>query len=369
MREKIRILYVLENYYPNIGGVETLFKSLIENISSENCEVIVLTRRLAKDGPIKEVSGNISIYRLPVGNRYLFTFLSILPAIFLAFRVDLIHTTSYNAGIPSFIASVLTRRKVIITFHEVWGGLWFKLPFISNFMKNSYYFFEKFLLKLNFDLFIAVSDFTQNKLIETGIDKSNIVRIYNGINYHPVRELKDSEQLAKYRYLYFGRLGISKGLDLLLGAVQVLSKQDIEFEVKLIIPKSKNFLRSEVIKLIKDFNIEKYILLDGDLDKDSLQNELLKANCIVIPSYSEGFCFGAVETIALGKGIISSDQGALKEVVSGKFIKMQEFSISGLSKAMLEANNDNWGYTPIKKFELDETVMEYNKLYTNLLQK
>lgn len=206
-------------------------------------------------------------------------------------------------------------------------------------------------------------------MIETGIDKSNIVRIYNGINYHPVRELKDSEQLAKYRYLYFGRLGISKGLDLLLGAVQVLSKQDIEFEVKLIIPKSKNFLRSEVIKLIKDFNIEKYILLDGDLDKDSLQNELLKANCIVIPSYSEGFCFGAVETIALGKGIISSDQGALKEVVSGKFIKMQEFSISGLSKAMLEANNDNWGYTPIKKFELDETVMEYNKLYTNLLQK
>lgn len=367
MKKRNRILFVLENYYPNIGGVETLFKSLVENIASENTEVIVLTRRLDKDNSIKEVNGNVSIYRMPVGNRYVFTFLSILPAILLGFKVDLIHTTSYNAGIPAFIASVITRRKVIITFHEVWGKLWFKLPFISKVKRMGFYLFEKFLLNLKFDLFVGVSDFTKKKLIGQGIDNSRVTRIYNGIDNYDTKSIDSDIDSVKYRYLYFGRLGISKGLDLLLHAIKILSEGNHDFEVKLILPSSKTFLNSRINKLIENYKIEKFILFDSDLDKNTLETELLLADCIVIPSYSEGFCFGAVESIALGKGIISSDQGALKEVVSGKFIKMKEFNVQGLVDAMIDAKKERWVHTPVIKFLLDDTITQYQKLYKDLL--
>ena len=39
----MKILFVLENFYPNIGGVETLFKSLTEQLVREGHEVMVIT--------------------------------------------------------------------------------------------------------------------------------------------------------------------------------------------------------------------------------------------------------------------------------------------------------------------------------------
>jgi len=46
----------------------------------------------------------------------------------------------------------------------------------------------------------------------------------------------------------------------------------------------------------------------------------------VIPSYSEGFCFAALEACALNIPVISSDMGALKETVSNKHLKLKHLS-------------------------------------------
>jgi len=42
----MRICFILEYYHPHIGGVEYLFKNLIEGLSKRGFEVSVLTRRL-----------------------------------------------------------------------------------------------------------------------------------------------------------------------------------------------------------------------------------------------------------------------------------------------------------------------------------
>ena len=121
----MKIVYVLENYYPNIGGVETLFKSLIESLANEGHQITIITSRITPDSPLKEKKGNIQIVRMPFNNRYLFTFLGIFYILPYAKKCDLIHTTSYNAGIPAFFAGKLFGKKIIITFHEVWADLWF----------------------------------------------------------------------------------------------------------------------------------------------------------------------------------------------------------------------------------------------------
>ena len=83
----------------------------------------------------------------------------------------------------------------------------------------------------------------------------------------------------------------------------------------------------------------------------------------MIPSYSEGFCFAAVESIALGIPVISSGKGALEEVVSGKHIVMESQDSKGLSDALEKAYRGEWIKKPVKEFPFEDTLRDYLGLY------
>jgi len=123
----MKILFVLENHYPKIGGVETLFKDLTDVLAEEGHTITVLTNRSPSENLKAKESyhPNLTIIRKTLYNRYLFTFFAWIPAFFLARKHDFIHTTSYNAALPAYIAGFLSRKKTIITFHEVWAKMWF----------------------------------------------------------------------------------------------------------------------------------------------------------------------------------------------------------------------------------------------------
>jgi glycosyltransferase involved in cell wall biosynthesis len=367
----MKLVFVLENYFPNIGGVETLFKSLIESLAEENHQITIITSRITKKSPLKEKNGNIQIIRMPFNNRYLFTFIGFFYVLPYAKKSDLIHTTSYNAAIPAFLAGKLFGKKIIITFHEVWADLWFQLPYMNKISKWAHYLFENMLLKLSFNHFVGVSKSTSENLVKAGINPKIISTIYNGIHYNGTVNLANKtsqiDKNKKFTFTYFGRLGISKGLDLLLPAALEMSKKYPNTQLKLIIPKVPFSFLNKVLDFIAKNDLEDYISLKHHLSKKELKRELLISDCVVIPSYSEGFCFAAVETLALGIPLISSDQTALKEVVSGKFIKMKEFSVSGLVEAMEKANAKQWENSPLIKFELKETIKNYKELYTQFV--
>ena len=109
-------------------------------------------------------------------------------------------------------------------------------------------------------------------------------------------------------------------------------------------------------------------MLKHHLPFETLKQSIATSDCVIIPSYSEGFCFAAVETIALGTPLISSNQTALKEVVSGKFIKMDNLSVAALVTAMDKARKGEWSKSPIKQFRLSDTIAAYKKLYGHILK-
>lgn len=367
----MRLVYVLEYYYPNIGGVETLFKSLIESLAQEGHQITIITSQVTPDSRLKEKQGNIQIIRMPFNNRYLFTFLGffyILPHIR---NCQLVHTTSYNAAIPAFFAAKLFGKQVIITFHEVWADLWHQLPYMGKLSKKIHYLFEQLLLKLPFHHFVGVSQSTTNNLIKAGIKKEQVTTIYNGIDYadFQVTATKPSLKNNSFTYTYFGRLGISKGLDLLMEAIPIISAQHPNSQFQLIVPKVPTYFLQKVLSFIKVNKLENKVILKHHLSFDALKEAIASSDCIVIPSYSEGFCFAAVETIAIGTPIISSNQTALKEVISGQFIKMDNFSVAGLVVAMNKAIEGEWTKSRVKKFELSTTIEQYKKLYHYLLKE
>jgi len=365
----MKILFFLEYYYPNIGGVETLFKSLIESLATEQHEITIITSQPYPSVPLKEFNGNISIFRIPVRSRYIFTFLGFFYLIRYIHKADFIHTTSYNAAIPAFFAGKLFGKKVVVTFHEVWDQLWFKLP-MSKIGKWGHYLFEKFLLKLPFDTFIGVSKSTSHNLIKAGVQKNRVVTIYNGINYEEfVIERKNKSSLSNnsYCFTYFGRLGISKGLDLLIPAAKEICTKYPNSKLQLIIPKVPTSFLKNILNEINSSDLKNQTQILHELPFSQLKETLVNSNCVIIPSYSEGFCFAAAECVAMSVPIISSNQAALKEVVSGQHIKMEELSISGLVHAMEKAYEGKWEYTPAKKFELTNTIEQYKMLYQEVL--
>ncbi|MEA3479356.1 MAG: glycosyltransferase family 4 protein [Bacteroidota bacterium] len=362
----MKILFILELYYPNIGGNERLFKSLAESLASQGHQVSILTTRFSKDLPEKEEINAVLIKRLPVLNRFCFTLFATCPAIRLAKKADLIHTTSYNAAFPAWIAAKVRKKKVIITFHEAWGKLWFRLPYMNSLQRRLYYYFEQFILGLKFDKFIAVSDYTKDCLLQNKVRPDRIIRIYNGLDYKQFKGLTHKPP-EHFTFTYFGRPGNSKGLDILMEAAPEFIRKHPKAILKLIISKSPLNIYRKIIETIDQYKLNDNTIILSGLDDKTLKDELLNSSCIVIPSYSEGFCYAAAETIALGVPLVHSNLGALKEVVSGNNIPMKSHDTQGLLDALEKAITGLWMEAPVRKFELQNTVNEYLKLYESSL--
>jgi len=362
----MRVLFVLEHYYPHIGGVEKLFQGLAEALAKEGHNVTVITTRHRRGLPGLQRLNGVKVIRLRVKDRFGFTFLGIPAIVRLARRADLIHTTSYNAAVPAYIAARLRKKKLLITFHEVWGPLWNKLPFIDWWQRKAYSAFERFILRFRFDKVIAVSDYTAKCLKEAGIDPGKITTIYNGIDYRIFEAFRHSPPASHFVFTYFGRLGISKGLDMIIPAFASLTTLHRNIRLKLIIPRQPEGLLHEINALIKKYGIAEFIEILHELDNERLFREVSHSSCVLLPSYSEGFCFVAAECAAMSVPVISSGRGALREVVSGPCIEMPALNVLQLQKAMIAAMEGKWVQRPLRSFSLDNTIGRYLELYRQL---
>ena len=367
----MRVLLILENFYPNIGGVETLFRGLVNGLADRGIQVTVLTTRHSNQPPSVEETARITIRRYRFMNRYFFTILAFFPAFMLARKHDLIQTTSYNAAIPAFLAGFFSGKKTVITFHEFWGKLWFTLPFFNRITRLGHYLFEQLIVRLPFHKFVAISDFTSSTLQAAGVPKRRITRIYNGIDYEKMNSFPEKpgkEREAPFTFIYFGRLGISKGLDVLIKAATRLDHKNNSFRLQLIIPKKPEFLRSRIKKMgapLEEMGILQYF---HELEEEVLFDKIRSSDCVVIPSYSEGFCFTAVESVALGVPVISSHEGALPEVIGGRFITYTHPNPEALEQSMVDAMHGRWQVREKPVFPLEETVNQYIRLYRDIVE-
>jgi glycosyltransferase involved in cell wall biosynthesis len=364
----MKILFVVEHFYPYVGGAEELFLNLTVSLARMDYDVHVITTRHDDLVQKYEEYNGVKITRVNCKNRFLFTIMSLPEVIRKTKNVDCIHTTSYNSAIPAFLAGLLKRKKVIITFHEVWGKLWFHLPFTPKWKLRCFYLYEWFILKLPFYKYVAVSDFTAKSLVNHGIPENNVVKIYNGLDYGILKSYPHVPP-EKFTFCFFGRLGISKGIDILLEATKLFIANHPDATLKLIIPTYPEKLFEKVMALIKKLKLEENIDLKHNLSKSELLKEVSHSTCVIIPSYSEGFCFVAVESAGISIPIISSGKGSLPEVVSGKYLLIDELNAEGIFRSLESAINNEWNYIPPKRFQFENSIEKYVELYDQLTIK
>ena len=322
-----RILFVLEHFHPNVGGAETLFADLATTLARIGIEVRVVTSR-APGSERRERWRGVDIVRVGAprfGRRYLFTLIALTAAIRHARHADLVHTTTYNAAIPAWIASRFWRRPACISVLEVFARQWNMLPGMNRLVGYAYRLFEWFVLHLPFDLYICPSDFTRKRLLETmHVDEEKAVTVHLGVDdtfwnreRHSPRPLRRELRLSDSTviYLYFGRPGVSKGVEFLVDAVPLVRKELPGSKLVMILTNDPPNQVARIRRRIAAHGVAADVIILPPQPRDALPGALLAADCVVVPSLSEGFGYAAVETAMLGCNLVATSGHAVQEVI------------------------------------------------------
>lgn len=374
----MRILFVCENYFPHLGGAEVVFKNLAESYVKLGHQVTILTHLLPGTKK-KETVNNVSLVRISsLNSRYLFTFLAVWKAISLARRHDLIQTTSFNGAPPAWLAGKITKKPVVITVHEVWCGKWQVITGFSWIKSTIHELLERIIYLLSYDKYICVSNATREDLIKIKIPEKKVSVIYNGLDYEfwnktkVIRKNFKKELGFDKNYVFFswGRPGPTKGFNYLVKAFQRVSEKSPQAILLLMLGKVKMHepRRLELINLVKQFNLQEKIKIINPCSDEELREFISMADCVIIPSTSEGFGYTTVESSALGTPVVVSNAGSIPEVVSGRHLIFKNRNIQDLASKAINAVQGRFKFKEPKTFSWSESVDKYLEVYSQCLK-
>ena len=374
----MKVLFVLENYFPHVGGVEVVFKNLAEGLVKEGKDVSIITHRLKGTKKFEVING-VKVFRVSCfHSRYLFTFFSIPKVLRLAREADIIHTTTFNGAFPAWLGAKLLRKPNVITIHEVWVGRWKELTEMNWFSAKLHSLLEGMIYFLRFDKYVCVSYSTKKQLLKTGVKGERISVVYNGVDYEHWNPKKYSGSGVKKRlrlkenfvYLFSGRPGVSKGLEYLLKAVPLISKRIGKARLLAIVSKDPAYRKQykKMLKLIKKLGVEDKVIIHDPVGYEELPNYVKAADCIVVPSLSEGFGFAAAEACAMGEAVVVSNTASLPEVVSGRYVLVKPKDVGGIAKGVVDVYKKKFKRKKLNKFWLRENIRGYLKVYKNMLK-
>ena len=372
----MKVLFVLENFFPFVGGAETLFKHACEGLAAKGHEVTVVTSS-QPDAPAYEVLNGVTIHRVKCprkGSRYWFTFLAIPLAFKLAKWADIIQTTTYNGAVPAWLSSRLRGKKCVITVHEVIGEGWYSMMAMGWFKAWLHQTLERVIVRIPFDRYISVSGYTGGRIERCGVRHEKVSVVYNGIDYEMFDPRKADGQKVReklglqdnYVYMSYGRPGISKGLEYLVRAIPLITEKVPHARLLMILGRQPVEGYKKITDLIKATGVADNMVLLDPVPRGELTSHIAAADCVVVPSVSEGFGFTAIEACAMGKPVVASNVASLPEVISGANVLVEPANPAAIAYGVEAVYNGNAVHTPEKKFSWSGCVDNYEKIYFEL---
>lgn len=363
----MKVLYILESFPPNIGGAEKFFSRIINQVSILGNHVEVLTT--SDEFKNKQIiKGNTTI-------RY-FNWIRIsghaIPNPFDLINpisnCDIVHCATYTSAIICGMLSKLFHKKFIVTVYEVLGQKWYDVE--PNTIKAFIFMWiEKLAISFSFDKYHVISNSTSVNLIRSGIPKVKVVRIYPGIDDLNKSRNQKGKKYKFFTFLFYGRPGKTKGLINLIKAVKSIDNiLNTNIKFNLILGPEPRSERENVINMINSLQLCDRIDVNDPVSAIELKNNIINANCIVVPSITEGFGFSAAEACVLNKPIIVSNAGSLPEVVFGKVLFFESNSITDLAAKLLLASENKFNYIKPKNFKWSTAGYEMVQTYKLLVK-
>ncbi|MFA6518460.1 MAG: glycosyltransferase family 1 protein [Candidatus Shapirobacteria bacterium] len=171
------------------------------------------------------------------------------------------------------------------------------------------------------DAVICVSEYTKCEAIKIlSVDPKKISVVYSGVNHeifkpYPKNRARDELKLAKSKKIVL-HVGNELARKNVLGVVEALAilkkKYDLDDEVVLIRLGNKT---SEIGNMLKKHRLNNKVIYRESFSEKEVAKYYSAADVMFFPSFEEGFGLPLVESMACGCPVITSNCGAMKEVV------------------------------------------------------
>jgi len=382
MSSDLKVLQVIPKL--GYGGAETGCYDIAHYLHENNCKSFIVTSggELIKFVDKKKVK----LIKLPVHSKNPLTILfNSMALIFIIFfyNISIVHARSRAPAWSCFLATKITGRKFVTTFHGTYN--------FNSKIKKTY---NSVMVKSN--LIIAGSNFIFSHIKNNYSDYLNIKKkllvIFRGINidyFDPTTKTETEEKKLlkswgieenKKIILLPGRLTSWKGQELFIEAVNLVNTQlgyEAFYAIILGSDQGRDLYKKKLIRLSEQYRMTKQIKFIDHCKDMALA---YKVSSIIVSSSIEPEAFGrvAVEAQSMEKIIIASNIGGSNETVidektgylfesgnpkslSEKILKVLNLDDTTLKTVGIEGRKNI-----VKKFNVEKmcfsTYSEYKKL-------
>jgi len=382
MSSKLKVLQVIPKL--GYGGAETGCYDLAHYLTENNCSSYIVTSggELLKFVDQKKVK----LIKLPVHskNPIMMIFNSIaLIFIILFYNISIVHARSRAPAWSCLIATKITRRKFVTTFHGTY-----------NFKNSIKKFYNSVMVRSN--LIIAGSNFIFSHIKDHYSKHLNVKKkflvIFRGINvdyFDPstILEVDENDLLSnwgvsrdKKLILMPGRLTAWKGQDVFIEALNLVNKElghQSFYAVILGGDQGRDVYSKKIKRLAEQYRLTSQLKFVEHCKNMPLAYKL---SDLVVSASIEPEAFGrvAIEAQSMEKPIIASDIGGSNETITNNVsgFLFESGNPKSLSKKLIEALNLDESRLKligiegrknvIKKFNVEKmcfsTYSEYKKL-------
>ena len=383
MRSKIKVLQVIPRL--GYGGSETGCYDLAHYLIENDCSSYIVTSggELLKYVNKKKVK----VIRLPVHskNPILMFFNSlILIFIILFFNISIVHARSRAPAWSCLLATKVTRRKFVTTFHGTYN--------FNGFMKK---FYNSVMLRS--DLIIAGSNFIFSHINENYSEylinlKKKFLVIFRGINTdyfnsNTIKQLEENKLISfwnidknKKLILLPGRLTSWKGQEMFIEAINLVNKEIDPETFNVVIlgsDQGRKIYKQKLLRLVEQHRLANQVKF---IDNCKNMPVAYKISDLIVSSSIEPEAFGrvSIEAQSMQKPIIASNIGGSKETIindktgflfeAGKPASLSKkiIEVMQLDETTLKFLGNEGRKNVIKKFNIEKmcfsTYLEYKKL-------
>ena len=161
----------------------------------------------------------------------------------------------------------------------------------------------------------AVSHWLKQDAIRRGYPFENAHVVYPGAFVESFKMAVPSDT-GTLRISYAGLITDSKGPQVLIEALHILSKKDIDFRCSIAGGTMNRRFLAGLKGIVQDLGLAHKVCFHGQLDREGLKALFAKSNVLVFPSLAnETFGISQVEGMSAGLLVVTSGPGGAREVI------------------------------------------------------